>query len=220
MKEFGLLPRLHHSSDSSRVNSTPASVCWRETMNKPAGGGTYYTLQHGCVNIFWTQSTRFSSSRGKHIQCLQTDRQTDRACELIWNHFLINLHLMFQTFFFIAAINANYYINLRSFRQSCRSTESRWILTVMTHEMVSSHFMKIMQNQAQKWGTFDCKSCNNPTRSYCSWRNEGLTIQIICRCGDCDRRSCLSAMIQWYSIQSDMGFIITINYHSSWVAIN
>lgn len=57
MKEFGLLHILHHSRDIPPINNTPTLVCKRETMNEGGGGGGTYTLQHGCVNTLWVQST-------------------------------------------------------------------------------------------------------------------------------------------------------------------
>lgn len=61
MKEFGVVFILHQSSEVCPVNSTPTSVCKRETMNRKGGAETNYTLQHGCVNIFEVQSSRGSS---------------------------------------------------------------------------------------------------------------------------------------------------------------
>lgn len=53
MKEFGLLPILHQSSDIPTVNSTPASVCVcvceRETLTRQRRSNK---LQHGCVSVF------------------------------------------------------------------------------------------------------------------------------------------------------------------------
>lgn len=131
MKEFGLL---HHFSDFSPVNSAPTLVWKREQRRREQEEEkTFYTLQHGCVNIFWVQSTRPHSFLicwfGKNIPCLKTDRQTEGVWErerlyttIISQSWLEILSSLTWTWcslqaglnFVITAINENHWINLCS----------------------------------------------------------------------------------------------------------